>query len=173
MGWGNFLKAVATNIDIFAGPVVTLLYPLYCSIRAIETPSRLDDQQWLTYWVLYSFITLFELTFAKILEWLPFWPYLKLIATCWLVLPLFNGAAYVYENYVRKMIINPKFDSRFNPIQRKVNINPSTRGVVERYIEENGQDAFDKLIRKAEKESKTSRFSRSDYDYDERYYDEY
>ena len=41
----------------------------YASVRAIETKSQVDDQQWLTYWVLYSFITLFELTFAPILEW--------------------------------------------------------------------------------------------------------
>lgn len=41
----------------------------YASIKAIETKSRSDDQQWLTYWVLYSLITLFELTFAKLIEW--------------------------------------------------------------------------------------------------------
>lgn len=38
-------------------------------MRAIESPSTLDDQQWLTYWVLYSFMTLFELSFYKILYW--------------------------------------------------------------------------------------------------------
>ncbi|KAJ4952323.1 hypothetical protein NE237_029155 [Protea cynaroides] len=36
---------------------------------AIETKSPVDDQQWLTYWVLYSMITLFELTFARVIEW--------------------------------------------------------------------------------------------------------
>jgi len=41
----------------------------YASVRAIETKNPVDDQQWLTYWVLYSFITLFELTFAPIIEW--------------------------------------------------------------------------------------------------------
>lgn len=41
----------------------------YASIRAIETKTPVDDQQWLTYWVLYSMITLFELTFAKLIEW--------------------------------------------------------------------------------------------------------
>lgn len=41
----------------------------YASVRAIESKSPVDDQQWLTYWVLYSMITLFELTFAKLLEW--------------------------------------------------------------------------------------------------------
>lgn len=41
----------------------------YASIRAIETKSVGDDQQWLTYWVLYSMITLFELTFYQLIEW--------------------------------------------------------------------------------------------------------
>jgi len=40
----------------------------YASIKAIETKSTADDQQWLTYWILYSILTLFELTFAKVLE---------------------------------------------------------------------------------------------------------
>ncbi|RXH79571.1 hypothetical protein DVH24_040718 [Malus domestica] len=66
---GNFLQVVANNFDVLALPLVTLVYPLYASIRAIETKSRTDDQQWLTYWVLYSLMTIFELTFAKILEW--------------------------------------------------------------------------------------------------------
>lgn len=38
-------------------------------MRAIESPSTLDDQQWLTYWVLYSLITLFELSCWKVLQW--------------------------------------------------------------------------------------------------------
>lgn len=41
----------------------------YASVKAIETESHVDDQQWLTYWVLYSLITLFELSFAKVIEW--------------------------------------------------------------------------------------------------------
>ncbi|CAN6727362.1 unnamed protein product [Malus baccata var. baccata] len=62
---GNFLQVVANNFDVLALPLVTLVYPLYASIRAIETKSRTDDQQWLTYWVLYSLMTIFELTFIS------------------------------------------------------------------------------------------------------------
>lgn len=47
-----------------------VVFDRYASIKAIETKSRTDDQQWLTYWVLYSLMTIFELTFAKVLEWL-------------------------------------------------------------------------------------------------------
>ncbi|GJV51200.1 HVA22-like protein c [Tanacetum coccineum] len=85
MGSQNFFSVVAKNIDVLVGPVIALVYPLYASIKAIETRSQTDDQQWLTYWVLYSLITLFELTFSKLLEWFPIWPYAKLFATCWLI----------------------------------------------------------------------------------------
>ncbi|AQK74914.1 HVA22-like protein a [Zea mays] len=70
-GSGSFLKVLVNNMDVLAGPLVSLAYPLYASVRAIETKSAVDDQQWLTYWVLYSFITLFELTFAPVLECRP------------------------------------------------------------------------------------------------------
>lgn len=41
----------------------------YASITAIESKSPSANQQWLTYWVLYSLITLTELTFARFLQW--------------------------------------------------------------------------------------------------------
>ncbi|CAN1351772.1 HVA22-like protein f, partial [Linum perenne] len=54
---------------VLYSPGLILLYPLYASLRAIESPSLVDDQQWLTYWIIYSFITLFELSFWKVLAW--------------------------------------------------------------------------------------------------------
>ncbi|XP_052186432.1 HVA22-like protein a isoform X2 [Diospyros lotus] len=167
MGSGNALTVVAKNFDVFAGPLVALVYPLYASIKAIETKSRTDDQQWLTYWVLYSLITLFELTFAKVLEWFPIWPYVKLIATCWLVLPQFNGAAYVYGNFVRPFYQNPQTANIWY-IPRKKNIfrkPDDVLSVAEKYIEENGTEAFEKLITKANKmqANRESRARRSNY----------
>lgn len=41
----------------------------YASVQAIESPLKEDDQQWLTYWVLYSLSALFELGAGPILEW--------------------------------------------------------------------------------------------------------
>ncbi|CAL9183927.1 unnamed protein product [Musa hybrid cultivar] len=159
MGSGAFLRVVARNFDVLAGPLVTLVYPLYASVKAIESKSPVDDQQWLTFWVLYSLLTLFELTFAKVIEWLPFWPFAKLIFNCWLVLPYFNGAAYVYEHFVRPLVLN----------QRTVNIwyVPQKKGIfskpddvlsaAEKFIEENGPEAFEKLINKARGASKSKK----------------
>ncbi|OAY84841.1 HVA22-like protein a [Ananas comosus] len=163
MGSGSFLKVVAKNFDVLAGPVITLLYPLYASVKAIETKTPVDDQQWLTYWVLYSLITLFELTFAKVIEWLPFWSYMKLIFNCWLVLPYFNGAAYVYQNFVRPMFVKQVQETVnvwYVPRKKSIFTKPDDfLFAVEKFIEENGPEALQKLVNKAEKAPKPKKSS--------------
>ncbi|KAJ7960700.1 HVA22-like protein [Quillaja saponaria] len=114
---------IVRHLDSIIGPGVMLLFPLYASMRAIESPSTLDDQQWLTYWVLYSFITLFELSFWKILVWIPIWPYLKLVFCMWL----------------KKVLQMMSLDARKS---------------VEQYIHRYGPDAFDRVIKAAEKEAR-------------------
>ncbi|CAL5019565.1 unnamed protein product [Urochloa decumbens] len=130
-------------------PLVSLAYPLYASVRAIETKSAVDDQQWLTYWVLYSFITLFELTFAPVLEWLPLWSYAKLFFNCWLVLPQFNGAAHVYEHFVRPMIVNQQVvNIWYIPKKGEQERPDDVISAAQKYIEQNGSKAFENLVNK-------------------------
>ncbi|PON93630.1 TB2/DP1/HVA22-related protein [Trema orientale] len=166
-GAGSFLKVVLKNFDVLAGPVVSLVYPLYASIRAIETKSPVDDQQWLTYWVLYSMITLIELTFAKLIEWIPIWSYAKLILTCWLVIPYFSGAAYVYEHFVRPFFVNPQtINIWYVPRKKDVFSKPDDiLTAAEKYIEEHGTDAFEKIIHKADKSRRNDGYSVFDEDY--------
>ncbi|KAF5734698.1 HVA22-like protein a [Tripterygium wilfordii] len=168
-GSGSFLKVLLKNFDVLAMPVVSLLYPLYASIRAIESKSPVDDQQWLTYWVLYSMITLFELTFAKLIEWIPIWPYAKLIWTCWLVIPYFSGAAYVYEHYVRPFFVNRQSINIWY-VPRKKDVLDKQDDILtaaEKYIEEKGPEAFEKLINRADKSRRSSGYTV--YDEDPRY----
>ncbi|KAK0586376.1 hypothetical protein LWI29_005861 [Acer saccharum] len=153
-GAASFLKVLLKNFDVLAGPVVSLVYPLYASVRAIETKSPVDDQQWLTYWVLYSMITLIELTFAKVIEWLPIWSYAKLIFTCWLVIPYFSGAAYVYEHFVRPIFVNPEKTINIWYVPRKkdgLGKKDDILTAAEKYIQENGTEAFENIIHKADK----------------------
>ncbi|KAK4429979.1 HVA22-like protein a [Sesamum alatum] len=172
MGSGdNVFTVVAKNIDVLAMPLVSLVFPLYCSIKAIETKTRADDQQWLTYWVLYSLITLFELTFAKLLEWFPIWSYAKLIAVCWLVLPYFNGAAYVYENWIRPFYRNPQVKLWYVPRKKDIFSKPDdVLTAAEKYIEENGPEAFERLIARADREARTRRSSYTIFHDDYEYY---
>lgn len=41
----------------------------YASVMAIESTSKQDDEQWLAYWILYSFLTLMEMLLHSLLQW--------------------------------------------------------------------------------------------------------
>ncbi|CAL5440676.1 unnamed protein product [Camellia sinensis] len=99
------LWTLITHVHALAGPVTMLLYPLYASVMAIESPSKVDDEQWLAYWILYSFLTLMEMLLQPILQWgIPIWYDIKLAFVAWLVLPQFRGATVIYEMFVREKI---------------------------------------------------------------------
>ncbi|XP_051116948.1 HVA22-like protein a isoform X2 [Andrographis paniculata] len=168
-GAESFLKVLAQNFDVLAG---------YASIRAIETKSPIDDQQWLTYWVLYSMITLFELTFAKLIQWLPFWSYAKLIFTCWLVIPYFSGAAYVYEHIVRPYLVTRQKSVNiwYVPTKKDVFNRPDDiLTAAEKYIQENGPEALETMIHRSKRgpASSSSIHNHSYYDDNYRYEEDY
>ncbi|KAH7576449.1 hypothetical protein ACOSP7_003251 [Xanthoceras sorbifolium] len=150
------VAVIAKRLDALVGPGVMLLYPLFASMRAIESPSPLDDQQWLTYWIIYSLITLFELSCYKVLAWFPFWAYMKLLFCMWLVLPMFNGAAYIYENYIHKYVkIAGGVSSNYSEDQRKVlqMMSLDARKSVTQFIDKHGWDAVERAIKAAERET--------------------
>ncbi|XP_066338104.1 HVA22-like protein e [Miscanthus floridulus] len=70
----------------------------------MESSSKLDDEQWLAYWILYSFITLMEMLLQSLIYWIPVWYELKLLFMAWLVLPNFRGAAFIYNRFVREQV---------------------------------------------------------------------
>lgn len=57
--------------------VIGFLYPAYASIKAVESSRKDDDTKWLTYWVVFSFITLIEFPAEIILQWIPFYSLIK------------------------------------------------------------------------------------------------
>ncbi|QCD91776.1 HVA22-like protein e [Vigna unguiculata] len=116
------LWTLITQLHSIAGPVVTLLYPLYASVVAIESQSKLDDEQWLAYWIIYSFLSLAEMVFQPVLDWIPIWYDVKLLTVAWLVLPQFEGASYLYERFVREHIrkyITEREHLQYHPQQSK------------------------------------------------------
>ncbi|XP_055834881.1 uncharacterized protein LOC129903372 [Solanum dulcamara] len=86
---------------IFCRPSVTLLCPLYASIRAIESDTESRYQKCLQYWVLFGLTTVLEFTLAKPLTGFSLWHYAKGLASLLLVLPQFGVASYVYMNFVK------------------------------------------------------------------------
>lgn len=49
--------------------MIGFLFPAYYSFKAIESPNKEDDKQWLVYWVVYSFFTIIEAFVSIILYW--------------------------------------------------------------------------------------------------------
>ncbi|XP_010254588.1 PREDICTED: uncharacterized protein LOC104595530 isoform X2 [Nelumbo nucifera] len=134
-----------------------MIYPLYASIRAIESGSKSNIQQCLTYWVLFSLIALLEFALAKICVRLPFWPHAKGIVSCMLVVPYFEGAAYVYKRFFRPLLsMRPLTSSIWFNLKSFIFTTQddflifTTEGdflvAAERYIRENGSEALEKLI---------------------------
>eukprot|EP00744_Colponema_vietnamica_P018310 GILI01025850.1.p1 GENE.GILI01025850.1~~GILI01025850.1.p1 ORF type:complete len:219 (-),score=77.85 GILI01025850.1:89-685(-) len=100
-----------------AGAVTNLVgfvYPVYMSFKAIESPGEGDDKQWLTYWVVYGFLTTFESFFSFLLHWIPFYHAgkLALLFFCFYN----NGASQIYQAIVKpwfmshQAVIEESFD---------------------------------------------------------------
>ncbi|KAL4342807.1 hypothetical protein AHAS_Ahas11G0015300 [Arachis hypogaea] len=82
---------------------------------------------------------------------------MKLVFCIWLVLPMFNGAAFIYENYVRQYVKIVSYGSYKDSDQDKRKdlqmLSIDAKKSVERYIERYGPDAFEKVVKAAEKEA--------------------
>ncbi|CAJ1975086.1 unnamed protein product [Sphenostylis stenocarpa] len=141
------LWTLFSQLHSVAGPVVTLLYPLYASVVAIESQSKFDDEQWLAYWIIYSFLTLAEMVLRPVLEWIPIWYDVKLLTAAWLVLPQFEGASYLYDrfmrDYVRKYITERDHLQYHAQSKRSPNENQAKKKFVEFVTHKKGdQEAY-------------------------------
>ncbi|KAF9423321.1 ER membrane protein DP1/Yop1 [Podila epigama] len=124
IGAGSFV-AVMIFFN-FAGQLFSNLlgwvYPAYRSFKALETPEKEDDKQWLTYWTVYGFVSILESFTDILLYWFPFYFFLKTVFLLWLMIPTFNGAATVYNRVLRPFLLQHKeeIDSSYNNIKAKV-----------------------------------------------------
>ncbi|KAH0474855.1 MAG: uncharacterized protein KVP18_003821 [Porospora cf. gigantea A] len=83
--------------------LVGFCYPAWQSVKAIE--SGKDHSQWLTYWVVFAFISSCEIFVEFILHWVPFYYIIKSVFLLWLFLPTFSGATVVYRKILRPVFV--------------------------------------------------------------------
>ncbi|KAE9597095.1 hypothetical protein Lalb_Chr16g0383011 [Lupinus albus] len=148
MGSLWFLKLFLKCIDHFAWPLVALGYPLCASIQAIETDSYTETRNLISYWILFSLIYLFEFAFMRLLQWVQFWPYIKLMVIFWLIIPDFGRSSSVYSHLVHSSIsLKPQaVISRLKNWKKLFVKKQDFLQHAERFIEENGTEALAKLI---------------------------
>ncbi|XP_057787980.1 uncharacterized protein LOC131005173 isoform X4 [Salvia miltiorrhiza] len=137
----GLLKFALLGVDLLGWPVIALGFPLFASIRAVESGSRYHMRKLVIYWTLFSLFSLFEFAFEKIIDWIPFWSGVRLIVSFSLVMPQFEGACLAYQGLVRSVI------DRFGMLKEgRLCKRENFWDVVEKYINENGPEALEKLI---------------------------
>ncbi|KAF3435883.1 hypothetical protein FNV43_RR22975 [Rhamnella rubrinervis] len=148
MSGGLLQFAVKYFVGVLAWPVIALVYPLCVSIKAIETDSVSDTQKLNTYWAVFSLIFLLEHAFAKLLEWLVLWPYIRIMIVCWLVIPYFDGAFYIYKHLIRPCLsVGPRIVINwFSERKESSYVKDDILTEIERYVKENGPEALEKIL---------------------------
>lgn len=76
--------------------MIGFLYPMYMSVKAIESDAKEDDTQWLMYWVVFAFFSVFEFFGDILVGWIPAYWFCKCIFLLWCMSKL-NGAEKVYR----------------------------------------------------------------------------
>ncbi|WPH00711.1 Protein yop1 [Acrodontium crateriforme] len=82
--------------------VAGFLLPAYYSLQALFTNTKSDDTQWLTYWVVYAFLTVFESAIHAV-YWFPFYYVFKFILVLWMALPQTSGAQVVFRSLIQPL----------------------------------------------------------------------
>ncbi|KAM4050926.1 receptor expression-enhancing protein 5 [Anomaloglossus baeobatrachus] len=86
--------------------LIGFAYPAYISIKAIESPNKDDDTQWLTYWVVYGIFSIIEFFSDIFLSWFPFYYMIKCGFLLWCMAPSpSNGAELLYKKIVRPFFL--------------------------------------------------------------------
>ena len=97
--------------------LVSFVYPAYMSFKAIDSSNTGDDTQWLTYWVVFSFVSIIESIAGFVTEFIPFYFPIKVAFFVWLYHPKFMGAGMVYSQAIKPFVM-PYLNS-FSSVQKK------------------------------------------------------
>ena len=104
----SILTVVAGGFKLVTD-LLGFLYPAYMSFKSMETSSKSgtteDATQWLTYWVVFSFLTVVEGVAGFIVNWIPMYFFLKTGLIVWLYHPSTKGAETAYGQVVRPYIL--------------------------------------------------------------------
>ena len=94
--------------------LVSFVYPAYMSFKAIDSSNTVDHTQWLTYWVVFSFMSIIESIFGYLTEFIPFYFVIKVAFFIWLYHPKFTGAGLVYTQAIKPFVM-----PHLNALQKK------------------------------------------------------
>ena len=78
------------------------LFPLYASVKAIESQAIENVIKWLTYWLVFGSVNFMEV----FLVWFPAYNLLKFALLVWCMYPSpFNGSCFLYYTFLRPIVL--------------------------------------------------------------------
>ncbi|KAJ5647460.1 Protein yop1 [Penicillium lividum] len=83
--------------------IAGFVLPGYYSLSALFTSGTADDTQWLTYWVVFAFLTTVESAISAA-YWFPFYYIFKFVLVLWMALPQTNGAQVVFHSVLQPLV---------------------------------------------------------------------
>jgi len=84
--------------------ILTVVYPSYKSIKALESKGDDDDKIWLTYWCVFGIFSLVDEFGGIILSLIPFYYYIRLVFFIWMMHPTTQGATVVYKTVLSPLL---------------------------------------------------------------------
>jgi len=129
---GVVITSLLGNIGLLICNILGFVYPVIASVKAIESREDPDDdKKWLTYWVVFALIVVFEFFAGPLLFLVPFYTVFKCALLVWLIAPgPNNGALCVYRNLIRPIVMEvDENDVRAilpSEIQKGVSFSPET-----------------------------------------------
>lgn len=101
---GFYFLLVALN---FGGQTLTnlagFLVPGYYSLNTLFSSSKVDETQWVTYWMVFAFFTVLESLFS-VTYWVPFYFAAKLLVLLWSGLPQTSGAQILFRSFIAPLL---------------------------------------------------------------------
>lgn len=89
------------------------------------------------------------LTVLSLYARIPMWPYIKILAICWLVIPGFNGASIAYNNIVRPCLSMQLPQIIVDTLNKKQYVSLTRESFLEeaeKYVKENENEALEELF---------------------------
>ncbi|KAL4923073.1 HVA22/TB2/DP1 family protein [Aspergillus undulatus] len=84
--------------------ILTILFPIFASYKALRSSDPYQLAPWLMYWVVLSAILMAESWTYFIIGWIPFYSWIRLSFFAYLVLPQTQGARIMYQDYVEPFL---------------------------------------------------------------------
>lgn len=104
IGIASFFILIGVCENFFSN-FIGVFYPLFGSIKSLETDTLEDDKMWLTYWVVFSLYFTIEMVIGFLLKNIPLYFFFKAGVFVYLYLPYTRGAEVIYKKFIKSTFI--------------------------------------------------------------------